>query len=119
MSSENKNENSAGSNLTEMQQYVTQQRGTEPPFSGALLHNKQEGFIIAWFAMLRCFILTVNMIQAAVGRVSMNPCLTMRYVTLKTIHMVCTGLKFVVVTVIHTSDMCFLMALSQPESVIV
>jgi len=29
--------------LSEMQRYVTQQRGTEPPFSGALLHNKQEG----------------------------------------------------------------------------
>lgn len=29
--------------LTEMQRYVTQQRGTEPPYSGALLQNKQEG----------------------------------------------------------------------------
>lgn len=29
--------------LTEMQRYVTQQRGTEPPFSGKLLHNKLEG----------------------------------------------------------------------------
>ncbi|MFP1724971.1 peptide-methionine (R)-S-oxide reductase MsrB [Lonsdalea quercina] len=30
-------------NLTEKQRYVTQQRGTEPPFSGKLLHNKQSG----------------------------------------------------------------------------
>lgn len=30
-------------NLTEIQRYVTQQRGTEPPFSGKLLHNKQSG----------------------------------------------------------------------------
>ncbi|MFC0141802.1 peptide-methionine (R)-S-oxide reductase MsrB [Erwinia mallotivora] len=29
--------------LTEMQRYVTQQRGTEPPFSGKLLHNKDDG----------------------------------------------------------------------------
>ncbi|MBS6034097.1 MAG: peptide-methionine (R)-S-oxide reductase MsrB [Pantoea sp.] len=29
--------------LTEMQRYVTQHRGTEPPYSGALLHNKLEG----------------------------------------------------------------------------
>ena len=29
--------------LSEMQRYVTQHRGTEPPFTGALLHNKQEG----------------------------------------------------------------------------
>ncbi|WP_168393034.1 peptide-methionine (R)-S-oxide reductase MsrB [Erwinia amylovora] len=29
--------------LTDMQHYVTQQRGTEPPYSGKLLHNKSEG----------------------------------------------------------------------------
>ncbi len=29
--------------LTEMQQYVTQQRGTEPPYSGKLLENKRTG----------------------------------------------------------------------------
>ncbi|WP_158784907.1 peptide-methionine (R)-S-oxide reductase MsrB [Pantoea sp. BAV 3049] len=29
--------------LNEMQRYVTQHRGTEPPFSGKLLHNKGEG----------------------------------------------------------------------------
>lgn len=29
--------------LNEMQRYVTQQRGTEPPYTGKLLHNKDEG----------------------------------------------------------------------------
>ncbi|MCG8707681.1 peptide-methionine (R)-S-oxide reductase MsrB [Brenneria sp. 4F2] len=29
--------------LTEIQRYVTQQKGTEPPFSGKLLHNKRTG----------------------------------------------------------------------------
>lgn len=29
--------------LTEMQYYVTQKQGTEPPYSGRLLHNKQDG----------------------------------------------------------------------------
>lgn len=29
--------------LNEMQRYVTQERGTEPPFSGVLLHNQQCG----------------------------------------------------------------------------
>ena len=29
--------------LNEMQRYVTQQRGTEPPYSGKLLHNKDAG----------------------------------------------------------------------------
>ncbi|HGN1707152.1 TPA: peptide-methionine (R)-S-oxide reductase MsrB [Providencia rettgeri] len=31
------------SELNEMQRYVTQQAGTEPPFSGKLLHNRKEG----------------------------------------------------------------------------
>lgn len=30
-------------NLSEMQCHVTQMRGTEPPYSGRLLHNKQDG----------------------------------------------------------------------------
>lgn len=29
--------------LSEMQFYVTQDRGTEPPFTGRLLHNKRDG----------------------------------------------------------------------------
>ena len=29
--------------LTEMQFYVTQNHGTEPPFTGRLLHNKRDG----------------------------------------------------------------------------
>jgi peptide-methionine (R)-S-oxide reductase len=29
--------------LTEMQFFVTQERGTEPPFTGQLLHNKRDG----------------------------------------------------------------------------
>ena len=31
------------SDLTELQRYVTQQHGTEPAFSGKLLHNKRTG----------------------------------------------------------------------------
>ncbi|VEB98471.1 Peptide methionine sulfoxide reductase MsrB [Cedecea lapagei] len=30
-------------NLSEMQYYVTQKHGTEPPYSGRLLHNKRDG----------------------------------------------------------------------------
>ena len=37
------NELTSLSSLNEIQRYVTQERGTEPPFSGALLHNKEEG----------------------------------------------------------------------------
>ena len=32
-------------NLSEMQFYVTQNHGTEPPFTGRLLHNKRDGYI--------------------------------------------------------------------------
>ncbi|PIJ51634.1 peptide-methionine (R)-S-oxide reductase [Erwinia sp. OLTSP20] len=31
------------SELTDMQRHVTRDRGTEPPFSGRLLHNQQQG----------------------------------------------------------------------------
>ncbi len=37
------NDPSSLDSLNQMQRYVTQERGTEPPFSGALLHNQQEG----------------------------------------------------------------------------
>jgi peptide-methionine (R)-S-oxide reductase len=32
------------SQLTEIQRYVTQERGTEAPYSGKLLHNKRSGY---------------------------------------------------------------------------
>jgi peptide-methionine (R)-S-oxide reductase len=39
-----KKSDSAGrTELNELQTYVTQQRGTEPPFSGKLLHNQEAG----------------------------------------------------------------------------
>lgn len=43
MSNDKPWENTASRPLTEMQRYVTGERGTEPPFSGALLHNTEEG----------------------------------------------------------------------------
>lgn len=42
MSTETKSSSSLGQ-LTEIQRHVTQQHGTEPPYSGKLLHNKREG----------------------------------------------------------------------------
>ncbi|MGV3344307.1 peptide-methionine (R)-S-oxide reductase MsrB [Enterobacteriaceae bacterium LUAb1] len=44
--------------LTEMQRYVTQQCGTEPPFSGKLLYNKQEG-------IYRCLICYASLFYSA------------------------------------------------------
>ena len=52
-------------NLSEMQFYVTQNHGTEPPFTGRLLHNKRDG-------VYHCFIPKPSMIPAVVGPVSTN-----------------------------------------------
>ncbi|WON78564.1 peptide-methionine (R)-S-oxide reductase MsrB [Serratia sp. UGAL515B_01] len=37
------NPNQPRNQLNEIQRYVTQERGTEAPYSGKLLHNKREG----------------------------------------------------------------------------
>jgi len=42
MTNDAKNNNQAPQ-LTEVQHYVTQERGTERPYTGKLLHNKREG----------------------------------------------------------------------------
>ena len=47
------------SNLNEMQHYVTQQRGTEPPFSGKLLHNRETG-ILSLLMLFCAFVLFGN-----------------------------------------------------------
>ena len=60
-------------NLSEMQFYVTQNHGTEPPFTGRLLHNKRDGvYHCLRSAMPRCFIPKPSMIPAVVGPVSTN-----------------------------------------------
>jgi peptide-methionine (R)-S-oxide reductase len=41
--SNQRNPDDLKNNLTEMQFYVTQNHGTEPPFTGRLLHNKRDG----------------------------------------------------------------------------
>lgn len=54
--------------LTEMQRYVTQQRGTEPPYSGALLHNKQEGIYHCLICEAPLFSLRRSMTLAVAGQ---------------------------------------------------
>ncbi len=105
--------------LTEMQRYVTQQRGTEPPYSGALLHNKQEGFITAWCATRPCFFQRRNTIQAVAGRVFMSPSAMRLFVIWKITRTVCSVLKSVAATVILISAMFSLMGRSRPVSVTV
>lgn len=43
VSNEKNNDRLDLSKLNEMQRHVTQQQGTEPPFSGKLLHNRETG----------------------------------------------------------------------------
>ena len=50
-----------------MQRYVTQQKGTEPPFSGKLLHNRQTGFITVYVVLLLYFIQRRNLMQDVVS----------------------------------------------------
>lgn len=58
--------------LTEMQFYVTQNHGTEPPFTGRLLHNKRDGVYHCLVCDAPCSIHKQNMIPAAAGRVFMS-----------------------------------------------
>lgn len=55
-------------NLTEMQFYVTQNHGTEPPFTGRLLHNKRDGVYHCLVCDAPCSIHKRNTILAAAGR---------------------------------------------------
>ena len=56
-------------NLSEMQFYVTQNHGTEPPFTGRLLHNKRDG---VYHCLICDAIPKPSMIPAVAGPVSTN-----------------------------------------------
>lgn len=58
--------------LSEMQFYVTQNHGTEPPFTGRLLHNKKTASTTAWSAMRRYFTHNPSMTPAVAGQASMS-----------------------------------------------
>ncbi len=59
--------------LNEIQRYVTQKHGTEPPFTGRLLHNKREGvYHCLGCDASRCSIPKPNTIRAAAGRAFMS-----------------------------------------------
>jgi peptide-methionine (R)-S-oxide reductase len=51
-----------------MQFYVTQNHGTEPPFTGRLLHNKRDGVYHCLVCDAPLFNSQTNMILAAAGR---------------------------------------------------
>ncbi len=59
--------------LSEMQFYVTQHHGTEPPFTGRLLlTTRKMACITAWCAMRRCLTPKPNTTPVAAGRASMS-----------------------------------------------
>lgn len=105
--------------LTEMQRYVTQQRGTEPPYSGALLHNKQEGIYHCLICEAPLFSLRRSMTLAVAGPVSTSRSVMMRFAILKMIHTACSVLRSAVAVAMRTWDMSSLTARSRPANAIV
>ncbi len=102
--------------LSEMQRYVTQHRGTEPPFTGALLHNKQEGIYHCLVCNAPLF-LSETKYDSGCGWPSFyQPVSDDASATSKMIPTVCTGLKSAVATVMRIWGMCSRMAHSQQAS---
>jgi peptide-methionine (R)-S-oxide reductase len=66
--SNQRNPDDLKNNLTEMQFYVTQNHGTEPPFTGRLLHNKRDGVYHCLVCDAPCSTPRPSTILAAVGR---------------------------------------------------
>jgi hypothetical protein len=98
--------------LSEMQRYVTQQRGTEPPYSGKLLHNKHEGIYHCLVCQAPLF-LSETKYDSGCGWPSFyQPTATTQFATLKMTLTVCNVLKFVAVAAIPTWDTCSRMARS-------
>ncbi|SUH37907.1 methionine sulfoxide reductase B [Salmonella enterica subsp. enterica] len=67
--------------LSEMQFYVTQDRGTEPPFTGRLLHNKRDGVYHCLVCDTPLFHSHTNTIQAAAGLAFTSLSAKRRFVT--------------------------------------
>ena len=57
--------------LSEEQRYVTQEKGTEAPFTGELLHNKRVALISVYVAALICLAQIQNLIQELDGQAFM------------------------------------------------
>jgi hypothetical protein len=103
--SNQRNPDDLKNNLTEMQFYVTQNHGTEPPFTGRLLHNKRDGVYHCLVCDAPLFTPRPSTILAVVGRAFMSRLAMTRSVTLMTRHTGCSVLKFVVVNVMPTWGM--------------
>lgn len=105
--------------LSEMQRYVTQHRGTEPPFTGALLHNKQEGIYHCLVCNAPLFLSKPSMTPAAAGR-AFTSRITMKLSAIwKMTRTVCTASKSAAVTATPIWATSSRMARSQPVSAIV
>lgn len=105
--------------LSEMQFYVTQHHGTEPPFTGRLLHNKKNG-------VYHCLVCDAPLFNSQTkydsgcGWPSFYEPVSaeaIRYLT--TIRTACSALRSVAETVMPISATCFRMVRSRPASAIV
>ncbi|CQJ10646.1 methionine sulfoxide reductase B [Yersinia enterocolitica] len=104
--------------LTDIQRHVTQQRGTEAPFSGKLLHNKREGIYQCLCCHQPLFI-SESKFDSGCGWPSFyQPLDAESFAILMIILIICIVSKFAVVIVMRIWGMSSLMARNQQGSVI-
>lgn len=65
--------------LSEEEYRVCRQQGTEAPFTGKLLHNKQTGLYHCTCCQAALLALNINMTLGAAGRVSMRQSVKRRF----------------------------------------
>ncbi len=107
-------------NLSEMQFYVTQNHGTEPPFTGRLLHNKRDG-------VYHCLVCDAALFHSQTKYDSgcgwyqafMSPSAMTLSATLMITPTVCSARKFAAETAMLTLGTYSRMVHSLPESVFV
>lgn len=105
-------------NLSEMQFYVTQNHGTEPPFTGRLLHNKRDG-------VYHCLVCDAALFHSQTKYDSgcgwpsfMSPSAMTLSATLMITPTVCSARKFAAETAMLTLGTYSRMVHSPPESVL-
>lgn len=104
--------------LNEIQRYVTQQRGTEAPFSGKLLHNKREGVYHCLCCNQPLFYSETKYDSGCGWPSFMSRFPPMQSVILMIIHIICTVLKSAAAIATRTWGTFSPMARSRPATAI-
>lgn len=85
--------------LSDIQRYVTQERGTEAPFTANCCTISVMGCTNVCVVTSRSLSLNQSLILAVVGQASINPLTLIQYAILMIILIICIVSKFVVVIV--------------------